>query len=99
MTTFLSLYGNPLPMMLHLPAWAIYALIGCLLAYKLALGGWILARTGRSPLWVLILLVPYANVAALWAFAYVSWPALPDDGADQGGADQGGADPGGAESG
>lgn len=34
----------------------------------------ILRRTGLSPWWSLLVLVPYLNVAALWVFAFVRWP-------------------------
>ena len=38
----------------------------------------ILRRTGLSPWWSLLVLVPYLNVAALWVFAFTRWPSDPD---------------------
>lgn len=36
----------------------------------------ILRKAGFSPWWALLYLVPMANVAALFIFAYARWPAL-----------------------
>ena len=46
------------------------------MTYTVVAGGWVLAKAGRSPLWILFLLVPYVNIIGLWAFAYVRWPFL-----------------------
>ena len=59
---------------LGLPAWQGYLIIAAILVYTLVAGGWALAKAGRSPLWVMFLLIPYANVIAIWAFAYIHWP-------------------------
>lgn len=53
--------------------WAL--LIGSIVTtYTLIAGGWVLAKAGRSPLWILLLLFPYLNVVAVWVFAYMRWP-------------------------
>ena len=31
-------------------------------------------RTGFSPWWTLLVLVPVANLVALWIFAFSNWP-------------------------
>ncbi|AWU95028.1 hypothetical protein DM194_00055 [Azospirillum ramasamyi] len=50
-------------------------LIGSIITtYTLIAGGWVLAKAGRSPLWILLLLFPYLNVIAVWVFAYMRWP-------------------------
>lgn len=67
----------PLVTFLDLPGWSLMVLVGLMLAYKVAIGGWILARAGRSPLWVLALLVPFVELLAVWVFAYAPWPAEP----------------------
>jgi uncharacterized membrane protein YhaH (DUF805 family) len=36
----------------------------------------ILRRAGLSGWWVLMLLVPVANVVGLWLFAFARWPAV-----------------------
>jgi len=36
--------------------------------------GKILARTGHSPIWVLLLLIPGINWIAIWFFAFKKWP-------------------------
>lgn len=60
---------------LGLEPWLGYSIIAVLLTYVLSAGGWVLARAGRNPLWVLALLVPWVNIAAIWLFAYARWPA------------------------
>ena len=59
---------------LSLEPWIGYTLLGVILTYTLVLGGWTAAKAGRSPLWGLLLLVPYVNVLAIWALAYARWP-------------------------
>jgi len=58
-------------------------IMAVLLLAKLVFGGWVLAKAGRSPLWVLVLLpssLSYPMTAidaiALLVFAYVRWPFL-----------------------
>ena len=59
--------------MVHLGFWEL--LIGSIVTtYMLIAGGWVLAKAGRSPLWILLLLFPYVNVLAVWAFAFIRWP-------------------------
>ncbi len=57
-----------------LPPWVGALILSLILTYAIVLGGWTLAKAGRSPLWVLLLLLPYVNVVAVWAFAYARWP-------------------------
>lgn len=59
-----------------MPAWVFYSIIAVILTYVLSVGGWVLARAGRNPLWILLLLIPWLNVIGIWLFAYVSWPAM-----------------------
>lgn len=63
---------------LGLEPWLGYLIIAVVMTYTLTLGGWAVAKAGRSPLWILLLLIPYVNVLAFWAFAYVRWPAVDD---------------------
>lgn len=58
---------------IHLGFWEL--LIGSVVTtYMLIAGGWVLAKAGRSPLWILLLLFPYLNVLAVWTFAFIRWP-------------------------
>ena len=75
MTEVLALYASPIDVLLHLPAWVGSVVVGLQITAKIGLGGWVLARTGRSPLWILLLLVPYADLIGVWVFAYAVWPA------------------------
>lgn len=61
---------------LSLDPWIGYTLLGVILTYTLVLGGWTAARAGRSPLWGLLLLIPYLNVLFLWGLAYAHWPSF-----------------------
>jgi hypothetical protein len=56
------------------PYWLYLLIVGLYVAALIGLAGWVLARTGRSPLWSLLLLVPTVNVVAIWALAYAKWP-------------------------
>lgn len=60
--------------LMALPPALGYTLLGLLLMAALVLGGLALARWRLSPLWVLLLLVPYANVIGIWILAYARWP-------------------------
>ncbi len=71
----MSFYAQPVDLLLHLPPWLGSIVVGVQLTLKVGIGGWLLARTGRSPLWVFLLLVPYVDLVALWLFAYAGWPA------------------------
>ena len=85
MTELGRLLEAPAAALLHLPPWLGYFLLGLLLTYMIGTAGWIIARSGRSPLWALLLLVPWVNVVAIWLFAYCRWPAAnPAEAADEG---------------
>lgn len=75
MNALFALYAAPVDALLHLPGWLISVVVGVQISAKIGFGGWILARSGRSPLWILALLVPYGELLALWVFAYAEWPA------------------------
>jgi hypothetical protein len=36
----------------------------------------IIGRTGHSGWWCLLIFIPLVNIAALWIFAFASWPAI-----------------------
>ena len=58
---------------LNLPEWGTYLLEGVLLFIGLSAAAVVLTRTGRSPYWVFLLLVPFVNVIALWYLAFAAW--------------------------
>jgi hypothetical protein len=60
--------------LLHLPDWVALLIMGIYLAAKIGLAGFVLARTGRSPLWSLAILVPFGEIVGIWALAYCRWP-------------------------
>lgn len=67
-----------------LAPWVVNLIAALYITYKLVLGGWIVAKAGRSPLWGLMVLVPFAELIGIWLFAYARWPFM-DRPADAGG--------------
>ncbi len=59
-----------------LEPWLANLIVGLLIVARMALGAVVLIRAGLSPLWVLLLLVPFIEVIAIWVFAYTRWPRL-----------------------
>lgn len=57
-----------------LPIWVEYSFVGILVVYFIYCCGKILAKTGKSPLWSLFLLIPYLQIIALWLYAFTTWP-------------------------
>lgn len=73
--------GQPAPVLLDwlftqtaMPEWLFLLMVGLVLAARIGFAGYVLARAGFSPLWSLVLLVPLADIPAIWIFAYVRWP-------------------------
>ena len=62
---------------LGLPQWGIFLLQGIFLFIGLSSAAVVLTRTGRSPYWAFLMIVPYVQIAALWYLAFSTWqPAL-----------------------
>ncbi len=47
-------------------------------AFMLWLGTLILGKAGIDKRWILCLLIPFVNIIAVWAFAFINWPKLKD---------------------
>lgn len=62
-----------------MPVWLEYLIAGLMAFITLACAGVVLARAGRSPFWALVLVLPYAQVIAVWIFAFCRWPRVKDD--------------------
>lgn len=60
--------------LLSLPQWAEYTLAGIIIVYMMYLVGKILARSGHSPAWSLLLLIPFVQIIAIWYYAFKKWP-------------------------
>lgn len=69
-------YGAPIEALQALGTWQLPLVISLLTMAEISMAGFVLARAGRSPLWALVLLIPYLHVIALWGFAYARWPAM-----------------------
>jgi hypothetical protein len=71
-----ELIGIPLgfELLMWLPHWLGYLLLGVLVVGLIGCGGFVLARLGISPLWALLLVVPVLQLAAYWWLAFKAWP-------------------------
>ncbi len=58
--------------------WQAYLLRGIIMAVQLVAAAIILGRTGRTPYWSLLTLIPfgYVLVIGIWALAYCHWPKI-----------------------
>lgn len=65
-------------LILGLPLWVAFTIYGTALTAMMAFGAFVLVRVGRSPLWVLLLLLPFVQPLAIWIFAYYRWPRIED---------------------
>lgn len=66
------------PILLGIPAWLLLTVYGFSLTAMMGFGAIVLLRVGHSPLWVLLLLVPFLQPIAIWIFAYMRWPRIED---------------------
>jgi hypothetical protein len=51
--------------------WIAFIVVAVAFLYPI---GRVLGRVGFSPLWSLLAVVPFVNLAALWVFAFTDWP-------------------------
>ena len=63
-----------LSLIMLLPPWAGYLVLGLLVLGLISCGGFILARLGYKPLWALLMVIPVVQIAAYWALAFMRWP-------------------------
>ena len=66
--------GYILGWMGQLPDWVAMLIVSIWLSLVIIMSGFILARTGRTPVWALLLLFPPIQVVAIWVFAFIRWP-------------------------
>jgi hypothetical protein len=57
-----------------LPRSLLFFIYGVIWAYTIAAGGYVLARSGIKPLWILAVIVPTLNLIALYVWAWRRWP-------------------------
>ncbi|MEQ9812675.1 MAG: hypothetical protein RLO50_07820 [Azospirillaceae bacterium] len=57
-----------------LPETLIYLIVSAIIVAKIGAAGFVLVKAGRSPIWALILLLPFVEVVAVWVFAFSRWP-------------------------
>lgn len=73
MIEFLNLINASTAWLLSVPPALGYSIMGLLLTILIGTAGFACARLRISPLWALLLLVPYANVIVIWILAYSGW--------------------------
>lgn len=56
-----------------------YILLPIYAGFCLWLGFRIIQKAGFDGWWILILLIPYVNILALWVFAFKYWPTLKEE--------------------
>jgi len=57
-----------------LPDWLAWLAVALVVTWTMVAYGLLLVRTGRGPLWGLLVLLPFVGVALLWWAAYARWP-------------------------
>ncbi len=60
---------------LDLPQWGEYLLEGIFLFIGLSSAAVVLTRTGRSPYFAFLLIIPYIQIVAVWYLAFSAWSA------------------------
>lgn len=60
----------------QLPPYAQYLIQGILLSSLMSFSAVVLGKTGRSPYWALLVIVPYVLLPAVWFLAFSDWPAV-----------------------
>jgi len=63
-----------LDLLMSLPPWLGYLILGLEILVFVSCAGFVLARLGHKPFWALLLLVPVLQVALWWGLAYTIWP-------------------------
>ncbi|MGJ0483784.1 MAG: hypothetical protein ACR65R_04520 [Methylomicrobium sp.] len=56
-----------------------YILLPIYVGFCLWLGFRIIQKAGFDGWWALVLLIPVVNIAMIWVFAFMRWPALKED--------------------
>lgn len=59
-----------------LPLYAQYLIQGIVMFVFMATSAVVFGKTGRSPYWALLVIVPYAFVVMIWIFAFTKWPGV-----------------------
>ena len=66
--------GEILTLLSGLPEWLADLIMAVTIPYTMCVFGVIIKKTGRNPLWGLVLLIPFAGVVMAWVTAYAKWP-------------------------
>jgi hypothetical protein len=67
-------YLQQFELLAALPDWAAYLIVAVLIGWTLCMFGVVAGKAGRSPVWGLAFVVPYAGLALLWWWALGTWP-------------------------
>lgn len=69
-----AIYG--LDWLFGLQHWAVNLLFGIYIVLMISAAAFASVRMGVSPLWTLLLIVPFLQIVALAGIAYVRWPRV-----------------------
>ncbi len=70
-------FGEMLAYVEALPLWASHLLASVVLVYTMVMGGLVIAKTGRSVMWGLLVFVPYAGFVGILIVSLIRWPRQP----------------------
>jgi len=59
-----------------MPLWLEYLLKGITIFGMLVFSGIVATKAGRNPYYALFLLIPFLQIAVVWAFAFLPWPKV-----------------------
>jgi hypothetical protein len=59
-----------------LPHWGTNLVIGVYIVMLMSFAAYALVKARVTPLWSILLLVPYLDVIVLWVIAFIRWPRI-----------------------
>lgn len=61
------------------PEWLAYLAKAIAILYGMIVTGIAIGKTGRHPLWALLILLPFIQILSIWFLAYCQWPSQKDN--------------------
>jgi hypothetical protein len=79
-------FGELLWYVRALPDWLSYLIVVVVMTWTACMAGVALGKAGRSPVWALLVFLPYLFTIGLWILALGRWPREPGQGSSSSGA-------------
>jgi hypothetical protein len=70
-------FGEMLAYVQALPLWASHLIASLVLVYTMVMAGIVVAKTGRSFMWALLIFLPYVGYAGIILLSRLRWPREP----------------------